>query len=184
MTSRRAKRKYHTRKQRKKQKGGSESDMRIFIRHFNLHEYLHEIGPNKPVATPNQYSTTEANEFDKFIHLWKAMSHDDKEELNKQFRKRKGYTLNAYHPHDFGAHKIIFYAEEYLDLLAQAVNKTRKEVLEILSKTGELPQEEMDIIEVAFGDEHIGKKKLSNSGKTLLAKYKSLLPEPQLRHKN
>jgi len=175
MTSRRAKRKYNTRKQKKKQKGGTKEDVRAFLSNFNTHEYLSNIGPNKPVGTPNQYSITEASEFDKFIKLWEAMKPKDINYLNEQFMKRKGFTLNAYHPKNFGAHKIIFYAEEYLDLLAEAAGKTQEEVLKILSDMGEKSQEEMDIIEVAFGDEYMSKKKLSNSGKALLEKYKLLL---------
>jgi len=195
MLSRRAKSKYNTRKQRKKQKGGGSAAWHTMISSLIHHDSLSKIGPNKPVATPR---TTIGNfknsDFGKFIKIWTSIPPEEITKLRRLTKGKYNYTINAYIPpdiynsnksyHDHIANYIIFYAEEYLELLAKASDTSLKEILKIIAMRGEKTQKEMDIIEVAFNDYDLYGKELSDSGKKLLAEYKSLLSESHLRDKN
>jgi hypothetical protein len=197
MLSRRAKSKYNTRKQRKKQKGGGSPQWHEMIFQLIHHDSLSKIGPNKPVATPRSTTRSEKDknsEFDKFIKIWTSIPPEEITKLRRLTKVKYNYTINAYIPpdiynsnksyHDHIANSIIFYAEEYLELLAKASDTSLKEILNIIAMRGEKTQKEMDIIEVAFNDYDLYGKELSDSGKELLAEYKSLLSKSHLRDKN
>ena len=141
-----------------------------FIRSFNLHDDMGRIGPLKPVATPKSMPIMDSYETDtaKFLRLWKALRPEDIKMIQAKFKQSKKFTPNAYiHPDPSTVNKIIFYAVEYVALLAAVAKTTTIAILEIIATGGEKTQPEMDIINVAFNDPD---KMLSESGKLLKTK--------------
>jgi len=141
-----------------------------FIQSFNLHDDMGRIGPLKPVATPKSMPIMDSYETDtaKFLRLWKVLSLEDIKIIQVKFKKSKKFTPNAYiHPDSSTVNKIIFYAVEYVALLATVANTTTSAILENIATGGKKTQSEMDIINVAFNDPD---RMLSESGKLLKAK--------------
>ena len=141
-----------------------------FIQSFNLHDDMGRISSLKPVATPKSMPIMHLYETDtdKFLRLWKVLSPEDIKIIQAKFKKSKKFTPNAYiHSDSSTVNKIIFYAVEYVALLATVAKTTTSAILENIATGGKKTQSEMDIINVAFNDPD---KMLSESGKELKAK--------------
>lgn len=112
-------------------------------------------------------------------NLWNALSDEDKQAVNHRFLNSKKFTLGIHRAYGTNvANRIIVYAKEYLDILAVATDKTPDEILTMIEKRGDKTQEELDIIQVAFGDKY--KREglaivLSPSGNALEQLYLELL---------
>ncbi len=165
----------------RKQRGGAMSkELGAFRFAYIGHPYISQIGPLKPVATPN--SGPKPSEFDKFINLWFNLNPEDKNELNRMYLKGYKFTLDAYISveHIFNMsdieNPIIFYAKEYLDVLAQAAEITTDEILMIIATRSVKTPKEMDIIHIAFGDEYLHGDKLSEWGTAVKERYLAMLP--------
>jgi hypothetical protein len=171
--TRRTRRKNRTRKYR----GGGSNEQSEFIRalHFTIPD-AKTIGLKKIVATPLSEVRTNGLETgsQETKRLWNALSAEDKEAVKQRFLKSKGFTLGVYiSALENPANSIIFYAEEYLKVLADAADTTPKDILRIIETRGHKTQEELDIIQVAFGDKYKvdGRMELSPSGEILEETY-------------
>ncbi len=168
-----------TRRWRKQRGGALSKELGTFRFAYIGHPYISQIGPLKPVATPN----SGVSDFDRFRVLWFDLSPEDKNELNRISLKAYNFTLDAYisveHIFDMDdiANPIIFYAKEYLDVLARAAEMTTDNILLNIATRGEKTEKEMDIIHIAFGDEYIYGDELSEWGKTVKERYIMLLPD-------
>lgn len=143
-----------------------------------MHIYIGDttnINKHKIVATPYSEPITHgAGTTTKFITLWTALTEEDKDEIRKKFRTFKGYNLGV-HISELPrpANRLIIYAAEYLEVLATAAKKTPEDILRIIEIEGPKTQEEMDIIQIAFGDKYktVGHRDLSPRGEALEERY-------------
>jgi len=140
-----------------------------------MHIYIGDttdINKHKIVATPysepiykDGLGTTS-----KFITLWAALTDEDKDEIRKKIRTFKGYNLGIHISENLRpANRVIIYASEYLEVLAAAAETSPEDILRIIEIEGPKTQEEMDIIQVAFGDKYktLGQMDLSPTGEAL-----------------
>jgi len=160
----------------------SNNDVRKFIQ--SLHMYIpdsRDIGPLKIVATPQSETIVKNVESTNSIiaRLWNALLDEEKQAVNQRFLNYKKFTLGVHIARDANvANHIIVYAKEYLDILAIAADKTPDEILTIIEKRDDKTQEELDIIQVAFGDKYKREDVsivLSPSGNALEQIYLELL---------
>ncbi len=171
----------------RKQLGGGDKEIYEFIKKFYESQYMPFIGPLKPVVTPDSSGKDPKTGLSlpgKFVNLWLNLTPEDKIKINHIF---PGFTLDAYISPEYLkrgvalkggniANIIIFYAKEYLDILAEAAEMTTGDVLKIIETMPPKTDKEMDIIGIAFGDDYIFGRPLSETGKTLREKYVSMLP--------
>lgn len=114
------------------------------------HIYISKLGPKKIVATPNS-----GYEFNEFKNMWDALDEENKFFLTEYlYPKQFGFKLGVYikNPPPTNGNQIIFYAVEYLDLLAKVSSKTTDELLEIFSIAQLDNPYNFDLIKIAFGD--------------------------------
>lgn len=135
---------------KKELEGGGPKDF-LQLRHELLrHEYIRNLGPKKIIATPNS-----GNEPKKLLDMWKNLDDENADRLTKFiYPKQFGWELGVFvrdPPPEIG-NIIIFYAKEYLDLLARVSGKTKEELLEIFSVNQIDNPYNLDLIKIAFGD--------------------------------
>jgi hypothetical protein len=165
-------RKIRRKNKTRRYRGGGSNEQSEFIRavHFRIPDSK-DIGLRKIVATPLSEVRTNGLETgsQETIRLWNALSEEDKQAVKARFLNAKGFTLGVHiSTVENPANKIIFYAEEYLNHLANASDITPNDVLRIIETRGDKSQEEMDIIQVAFGDKYKADgTELSPSGELL-----------------
>lgn len=172
--SRRYIKKNRNRKTKRRYLGGGPAEMTEFIRSVNLHDDMKKLGAKKPVATPHSGTKVKdrENEIQLFIRLWNELDEQDKVLLKAKFKKGKGFTPNVHiTPDEDAANMFIIYAEEYLNILAEAAGRTTQDILTMIASRGGKSEEDMNIINVAFNDEE-----LSEEGQILKSKYMSLIP--------
>ncbi len=168
-----------------KQRGSGMEEMRAMMVSLATHEYLRQIGPFKPVATPNSNArmANMETDFSRHIRLWRDLTPEDKNIMNERLLRHKKFSLDAFiaedHIHNPAiiANPIIFYAKEYLDILALASERTTEEILMIIATISKKTPEEMDIIHIAFGDEYLYDRRLSAWGERVKATYLALVSE-------
>ena len=175
----------------KKQQGGGIEEIRDFNRMRLNHDYINKIGPLKPVATPEttsgDYHRNMINgvlvlesDFQRCIRLWTALSPEDKTIFQRNNKKYNGYTLNAYIDLSARLNPIIFYAEEYLAVLASVSGTSVEEILRMIT-TKQTTEEAEAIIHVAFGDDE---EIMSERGLLLKKSYLSRLQNPTENENN
>ena len=147
-----------------------------FIRFMHIYiSNTTDINKHKIVATPDSQTITDgAGPITKFITLWTALTEEDKDEIRIRLCTFKGYNLGV-HISELPrpANRLIIYATEYLEVLATAAKKTPEDILRIIEIEGPKTQEEMDIIQIAFGDKYktVGHRDLSPTGEALEERY-------------
>jgi hypothetical protein len=167
----------------RKQRGSGKEEIRKIMFSLSTHEFLVRIGSLKPVATPNSTPRMANSEtdFSKHIRLWRDLTPEDKNIMNERLLRSKHFSIDAFIAADYIdnpaiiANPIIFYAKEYLNLLALASEKTTEEILMIIATISKKTTEENDIINLAFGDEYLYGHRLSPWGERVKATYLALL---------
>ena len=135
---------------KKELEGGGPKDFVLLRVELIRHEYINKLGPKKIIATPNSGSEPK-----KFIDMWNKLDNENKDHLTKNiYPKQFGWVLGVFvkQPPPDSGNPIIFYADEYLDLLARASGKTKDELLEIFSVAQFDNPYNLDLIKIAFGD--------------------------------
>ena len=170
--------KTHKRYRRKRQtyrrkKGGSREDLREIMMDLIRDDNVYRMGKNKPVATPWNMSYSNS----KLIRLWTGLTPDENEKISDSFVKRYNFNFRTYISplNETIVNPVIYYIPEYLTKLAEAADTTSETILQSIASGTKKSQHEIDIMNIAFNDEDLYGRELTNTGKLLKEKYLSLL---------
>lgn len=149
------------------------------------HADISRLCDKKIVATPHSGA-----EPSKLHDMWVNLNEDARKFLKGIYHKQYNWTLGVFvydrdadidfTPTTQVANIMIFYVEEYLNLLAEASRKTPLELLNILSVVQRENEFNKDLIKIAFGDifgnGYNNEPLKTEEGELTLAIYLSLLP--------
>jgi hypothetical protein len=130
-----------------------------FINYLNNHVDFSEVGYLKPVAnaesTPitfDRLGLSHSGHVDLYRRWLYIIQMDETEIVIDWFRRNKGFTPAFYILDKPSSPFVIFYSEEHLEALAQAVDELSETLLKMFTTFGNKTEKEIEIIYVAFGD--------------------------------